>query len=269
MLDTWLPRGQRCRSLGISRSTFALLVHSWGHTLKFGPLWPSSTPKFLGLNSQQSSFFNQSRVPGPLRPVQTISSWRPALAPAPQPFSRHHSPSGSLLNHSPSSSLQELDCLPRPNFSPYHLNQQHSYPISSAPSYIPTTAPLSQSLEPFGQESDLWTQSNLSFADTDWNFVSAHDSVPYPDIDVAINDLDYSITSTFTSISDSATNDPQSFAPSPRVPGSVNSQGEILSPKDIQGCHYLLDLIPNTIRRRAISSFSGISDSRLRIRLSS
>ncbi|OQE27726.1 hypothetical protein PENSTE_c004G09136 [Penicillium steckii] len=72
--------------------------------------------------------------------------------------------------------------------------------------------------------SDLWIQSNLSFADTDWNFVSAHDSVPYPDIDVAINDLDYSITSTFTSISDSATNDPQSFAPSPRVPGSVNSQ---------------------------------------------
>lgn len=176
------------------------------------------------MNSRQSSFSNQSRVPGPLRPVQTISSWRPALAPAPQPFSRQHSPSGSLLNHSPSSSLQELDCLPRRNFSPYLLNHQPSYPISSAPSYIPTTAPLSQSLEPFGQESDLWTQSHLSFADTDWNLVSAHDSIPYPDIDVAINDLDYSITSTFTSISDSATNDPQSFAPSPLVPGSVNSQ---------------------------------------------
>ncbi|CAI7668624.1 unnamed protein product [Penicillium pancosmium] len=157
------------------------------------------------------------------QPVDTISSWRPALAPALQPFTRQWPSSGSPLNHSPSSSLQESDSLPRPNSSPY-LQQPHLYSLSSAPPSIPTTAPFSQPFDTtFAQESDLWTQSHLSFANTDWNIVSADHSVPYPDIDVAVNNLGYGMTPTFTSISDSASNDPQSFAPSPLVPSPPNS----------------------------------------------
>ncbi|CAI7610192.1 unnamed protein product [Penicillium manginii] len=103
--------------------------------------------------------------------------------------------------------------------------QQHFYSLSSVPPSIPTTAPFSQPFDTttFAQESDLWTQPHLSFANTDWDIVSADHSVPYPDIDVAVNDLGYGMTPTFASISDSASNDPQSFAPSPLVPSPPNS----------------------------------------------
>ncbi|KAJ5098175.1 hypothetical protein N7532_005176, partial [Penicillium argentinense] len=123
----------------------------------------------------------------------------------------------------PSSSLQGLDCLPRPNYSPHH--RQNHYPTTSwASPCLPTTASSSQSFNTFGQESDLWTQQHLSFADTDWNLVSIDHALPYPTgIDVAVNGLSYGMTPTFTSISDSVSNVPNTFTPSPLVPSPANS----------------------------------------------
>ncbi|KAJ5980751.1 hypothetical protein N7481_008049 [Penicillium waksmanii] len=207
----------------------------------------------------ETSFPRESSAPGPLRPVDTISSWRPALAPALQPFSRQWPSSGSPLNHSPSSSLQESDSLPRPNSSPY-IQQPHFYSLSSAPPSIPTTAPFSQPFDTtFAQEPDLWTQSHLSFANTDWNIVSADHSVPYPDIDVAVNNLGYGMTPTFTSISDSASNEPQSFAPSPLVPSPPNSLGSAStsSPPTSQGDEVLGRVGSSRVEKRRLNTLAA------------
>lgn len=94
-------------------------------------------------------------------------------------------------------------------------------------------SPLIQSHDAFTQESDPWSRpGNMSFTDTDWNFLSLEDATPYPagldgagaDFDI-INDPGYGMASTtFSSLSDSGSQDPMIIPPSV-VASSTNSQG--------------------------------------------
>lgn len=86
----------------------------------------------------------------------------------------------------------------------------------------------SQSFDNLVQESELWADPDLSFADTDWNFVSINHATPYPafdGVDPSGNDMGYGMASTFASLSDSGSSEPN-LVPSICVASSVNSQGE-------------------------------------------
>ncbi|KAJ5670403.1 bZIP transcription factor bZIP-1 [Penicillium maclennaniae] len=67
---------------------------------------------------------------------------------------------------------------------------------------------------------------DLSFADTDWNFLSIDDATPYPafdGVDPFGNDMGYGMASTFASLSDSGSSE-LNPVPSIHVASSVNSQ---------------------------------------------
>ncbi|KAJ5770390.1 uncharacterized protein N7511_002441 [Penicillium nucicola] len=69
---------------------------------------------------------------------------------------------------------------------------------------------------------------DLSFTDTDWNFVSVNTSTPYPHgydgIDVPAMDFGYGTASAFQSLSDSGSLENQHLVPASAVPSSANSQ---------------------------------------------
>lgn len=124
--------------------------------------------------------------------------------------------------------------MPWHNLSPDHLNH-HRYPLSSlAPpsDHIPSAVAYSQSFDNLVQESGLWTDQDLFFADTDWNFVSINHATPYPGFDCvdAVNDPGYGMASAFASLSDSGSNEANPTPASAYIASSVNSQGETTPP---------------------------------------
>lgn len=107
------------------------------------------------------------------------------------------------------------------------------------------------------QESELWADQDLSFADTDWNFVSINHATPYPGfdgVDVSVNDLGYGMASTFASFSDSGSNEPLGLPVSAHVASSMNSQGETNNT-----LYPIKDHIPNISIRRVLATLSCVS----------
>ncbi|KAJ5945583.1 bZIP transcription factor bZIP-1 [Penicillium verhagenii] len=93
---------------------------------------------------------------------------------------------------------------------------------------IPSATPLSHSFDTFAQESDLWTDSELSLADTDWNFLSLQNAPPYPTafdaFDMSVNDPGYGVASAYPSLSDSGSIESQALPTSSLASSSANSQ---------------------------------------------
>lgn len=87
--------------------------------------------------------------------------------------------------------------------------------------------PYSQSFD-LTQDSDLWAESDLSLTETDWNSLSI-DATPYPagfeGVDITVSDLGYDMASTFASLSDSGSNEPQALLAPSAIASSANSQG--------------------------------------------
>ncbi|KAJ5713643.1 uncharacterized protein N7483_010824 [Penicillium malachiteum] len=96
------------------------------------------------------------------------------------------------------------------NFS--HDFQQHSFSSLQSPSgCLPTTISPTQSFDTcdtFAQGSDLWTEPDLSFADTDWNFLSPDNVTPYlgapreTSVKMSFTDPGFDVASAFASLSD-------------------------------------------------------------------
>ncbi|KAJ5697929.1 hypothetical protein N7488_011613, partial [Penicillium malachiteum] len=115
-----------------------------------------------------------------------------------------------------------------------HDFQQHSFSSLQSPlGCLPTTTPQSfDTFDTFAQASDLWTELDLSFADTDWNFLSLDHVTPYlgaPDgtetsVKMSITDPAYDVASAFASLSDSGSFEYQSQPASSVVLSSANSQ---------------------------------------------
>jgi hypothetical protein len=120
--------------------------------------------------------------------------------------------------------------LPWHNLSHDHLHH-HQYPHSSLAlplDHIPAAVAYSQSFDNLVQESELWADQDLSFAETDWNLVSINHATPYPafdGVDHSVHDLGYGMASTFASLSDSGSSE-LNLVPSIHVASSANSQGE-------------------------------------------
>ncbi|KAJ5279137.1 bZIP transcription factor bZIP-1 [Penicillium angulare] len=90
--------------------------------------------------------------------------------------------------------------------------------------------PLNQSFDTFAaQQSDLWTEPELSFSDIDWNFISTnhHHATPYSTaaggLDMSVTDP-YGVATAFASLSDSGSLEQQSQNTSSFIPSSANSQ---------------------------------------------
>ncbi|KAF3385125.1 hypothetical protein F1880_002868 [Penicillium rolfsii] len=112
-----------------------------------------------------------------------------------------------------------------------HQLHDHSFASLAPPlDSIPSVSPYSQSFDTFTtSESDLWAEPPLSIANSDWNFLPIDHPALYPSgfdgVHVPVNDLDYSVPSTFGSLSDSGSNEPRPLLPS-LIPSPSNSQDE-------------------------------------------
>jgi hypothetical protein len=97
---------------------------------------------------------------------------------------------------------------------------------------FPSTVPFCPSFDTLAQQSDLWAEADLSFTDTDWNFVSVNHSIPYSHGydggDVPVMDFGYGTASAFQSLSDSGSIENQPLLTASLVPSTANSQGMIL-----------------------------------------
>lgn len=87
-----------------------------------------------------------------------------------------------------------------------------------------------QSFDTFQQDSDLWADLDLSLVEPDWNILPTNHATPYPTgfdgVDLSVSDMGYGMASTYASLSDSGSNEPQSLL-APSVTASLaNSQGE-------------------------------------------
>ncbi|KAJ5431214.1 hypothetical protein N7445_008946, partial [Penicillium cf. griseofulvum] len=116
---------------------------------------------------------------------------------------------------------------PWANIQPY---SDHDLFSSLAPPLegFPSVVPVCQSFDTLTNESALWAEPGLSFADTDWNFLSVNQPTPYPpgydSGDVPVMDLGYGNASVFNSISDSGSIEHQQYVSTSLAPSSVNSQ---------------------------------------------
>lgn len=114
-------------------------------------------------------------------------------------------------------------------FNYSHHFSQHSFSSFDPSLCIPTATPLNQSFDTFAaQQSDLWAEPNLSFSDTDWNFLSTtHHATPYSTaeggLDMSVTDP-YGVATAFASLSDSGYLEQQSQHDSSFNPSSANSQ---------------------------------------------
>ena len=92
--------------------------------------------------------------------------------------------------------------------------------------------PVCQSFDTLTHESALCAESDLSFADTDWNFVSVNHSTPYPPGydggDVPVMDLGYGSVSALNSLSDSGSIEYQHYVSASLDPSASNSPGMII-----------------------------------------
>jgi len=91
---------------------------------------------------------------------------------------------------------------------------------------FPSAVPVCQSFDTLAQESALWAETDLSFVDTDWNFLSVNHPTPYPAAfdDVPDVDIGYGTASAFNSLSDSGSIEHQQFISASLAPSSANSQ---------------------------------------------
>ncbi|KAJ5587089.1 uncharacterized protein N7459_002854 [Penicillium hispanicum] len=117
------------------------------------------------------------------------------------------------------------------NRSPYHHDHYHAFSSLAPPlECVPSAVSCPQSFDTFAQESELWTEPDLSFADTDWNFLTIDHVDPYPAIlngaDMTVDNLGYGVPSTFSSLSDSGSNGPRNLLSNSLAPSSANSQDE-------------------------------------------
>ncbi|KGO75550.1 hypothetical protein PITC_082570 [Penicillium italicum] len=92
---------------------------------------------------------------------------------------------------------------------------------------FPSAVPVGQSFDTLTHESALWAEPDLSFADTDWNFLSVNNLTPYPPGfdggDVPVMDLGYGSVSALNSLSDSGSFEHQHFVSASLAPSSANS----------------------------------------------
>lgn len=115
------------------------------------------------------------------------------------------------------------------SFLQHQLHDQSLSSLAPPLECIPSVSPYSPSFDTFAtQESDLWAEPSLSVANTDWNYLPI-DPIPlYPtgfhDVQVAVNDVDYGVPSTFGSLSDSGSIESQPPRSS-LIPSSSDSQG--------------------------------------------
>ncbi|KAJ5497218.1 hypothetical protein N7463_009205 [Penicillium fimorum] len=117
--------------------------------------------------------------------------------------------------------------LPWANLHPYSDNDLFSSlapPLESFPSAVP----VCQSFDTLTHESALWTEPDLSFADTDWNFISVNHPTTYPPGydcgDIHVMDLGYGSASAFNSLSDSGSIEHQQYVSASLTSSSANSQ---------------------------------------------
>ncbi|KAJ5690534.1 hypothetical protein N7462_004926 [Penicillium macrosclerotiorum] len=150
----------------------------------------------------------------------------PLLA-APRPLSRPSSSSGNHNNTDPPSNLHG-NHLPWSSFSQFSENST-LLSLASPAGCIPTTLPYNHSFESFAQEPDLWAEPDLSFACSDWNLLPVGHPVSYSanvgGVHSTVNNMEYGMPSTFTSLSDSGSNEPPTLHTS-LLPSSSNSQDE-------------------------------------------
>ncbi|KAJ6036663.1 hypothetical protein N7540_000942, partial [Penicillium herquei] len=147
-------------------------------------------------------------------------------------------PSGIPANSVPqdNSPRTALSTGSSPWFNYSHDFQQHSFSSLQSPlGCLPTTTPPTQSFDTFdtfAQGPDLWTEPDLSFADTDWNFLSLNNDTPYlgaPDgretsVKMSFTDPAFDVASAFASLSDLGSFDYQYQNASSVVFSSENSQ---------------------------------------------
>ncbi|KAJ5897636.1 bZIP transcription factor bZIP-1 [Penicillium tannophilum] len=91
---------------------------------------------------------------------------------------------------------------------------------------IPSTT-FNQSFDTLAQESDLWTDSELSFANTDWNFLSLQNAsypAAFDRFDMSVNDPGYGVASAYPSLSDSGSIESLALPTSSLITSSANSQ---------------------------------------------
>ncbi|KAJ5159734.1 uncharacterized protein N7482_006738 [Penicillium canariense] len=181
------------------------------------------------MSRSSSTNHHEAAVESPMRPS---AGWSHGLqstarATAKSPVSRPSPSSGSLSSSiHPSNGL--VDCPPWSSHSLHQHSQQHYAFSSLAPlECIPSVSPYTQSFDTFAaQEPDLWAEPDLSFANSDWNFLPIAHPTSYPSgfdgVHVPVNDMGYGVLSTFSSLSDSGSNEPQPLPPS-LVPSSTNS----------------------------------------------
>ncbi|KAJ5295531.1 hypothetical protein N7508_010352, partial [Penicillium antarcticum] len=105
-----------------------------------------------------------------------------------------------------------------------HLLSSLAPPMGSFPSAVP----VCQSFDILARQSDLWAEPDLSFTDSDWNFVPVNNSTPYTHGydggDVPVMDFGCGTASAFQSLSDSGSIENQHLVPASIVPSSANSQ---------------------------------------------
>ncbi|KAJ5656632.1 bZIP transcription factor bZIP-1 [Penicillium longicatenatum] len=110
-----------------------------------------------------------------------------------------------------------------PSFNSHDFQFQQSFNSLEPTGCFPSATSL-QSFDSLAQEPDLWT-SELSFANTDWNFLQ--NATPYPAVDgfdMALNDPGYGVASAYPSLSDSGSIESLALATSSFVTNSANSQ---------------------------------------------
>ncbi|OQE04802.1 hypothetical protein PENVUL_c029G03802 [Penicillium vulpinum] len=125
---------------------------------------------------------------------------------------------------------------PWANLHPYSDNDLFSS-LTPPLEGFPSAVPVCQSFDTLTHESALWAEPDLSFADTDWNFVSVNHSTPYPPGydggDAPVIDLGHGSVSAFNSLSDSGSIELQNYVPASIAPSSVNSQDGYSHPSPI------------------------------------
>ncbi|KAJ5433376.1 bZIP transcription factorbZIP-1, partial [Penicillium daleae] len=157
--------------------------------------------------------------------------------------------------------------------------QDHSFSSLAPPlECIPSVSPYIQSFDTFATpESDLWAEPPLSLTNSDWNFLPIDPPTLYPSgfdgVHVTVNDLAYGVPSTFGSLSDSGSNEPQplpsSLVPSPsnsqdvpshaspisQIPGSVSTS--LSSPATSQGDDVLTRVDSSRVEKRKLNTLAA------------
>ncbi|KAJ5782603.1 hypothetical protein N7457_004377 [Penicillium paradoxum] len=175
------------------------------------------------------------------RPCPSISSsgFDSDIVPAPRRQSRPPSTGSSPPNTGPQERHQgPADYLQRS--SPHQYNDHHHFSSLAPPlEGFPSAVPVCQSFDPFAQESALWAEPDLSFVDTDWNFISVNHPTSYPPdydggdapiLDLGYGDMD---VSAFNSLSDSGSIEFPHYVPASMASSSAHSRDDRSHPSPV------------------------------------